>query len=168
MEEPVKQILQNILNWCIDNITFITIVLLSVIEISPIKVNPVKAFCTWFGKILLNDVIDSIKKIEKRQAEQKEELEQLKSDVDKRFNKIEHVRNMDTMDSIRWDILQFANSCRHGKQHTLDEFKHIIRQNNKYEKLVEIEGVENGVYELEYKYILKVYKQCQDNDSFLK
>ena len=62
-------------------------------------------------------------------------------------------------DRIRWEILDFANSCRNNQQHTKDEFQHIITLNDKYEKLLALTGDTNGVFEAEYRYIQKIYTE---------
>jgi len=75
--------------------------------------------------------------------------------------------NENEKDRIRWEILDFANSCRNNQQHTKDEFQHIITLNDKYEKLLALTGDTNGVFEAEYRYIQKIYTECQEKNDFL-
>lgn len=70
-------------------------------------------------------------------------------------------------DRIRWEVLEFANSCRNGRKHTQDEFKHIITLNKKYQKLLKATNDENGVFELEYEYIKKLYAKRLEKNDFL-
>ena len=70
-------------------------------------------------------------------------------------------------DRIRWEILDFANSCRNGRKHTKDEFEHIITLNKKYRKLLKATGDENGVFEMEYEYIKKLYAKRLEKNDFL-
>ena len=46
-------------------------------------------------------------------------------------------RMTDEKDRIRYEVLDFANSCRNGRRHTKDEFQHIIDLNDKYEVLLD-------------------------------
>ena len=39
-------------------------------------------------------------------------------------------------DRIRWEILDFANSCHNGRNHTKDEFDHIMILNDKNKALL--------------------------------
>lgn len=71
-------------------------------------------------------------------------------------------------DRIRWEILDFANSCHNGRNHTKDEFDHIMTLNDKYKKLLIRTEDKNGVFDIEYKYISKLYEEKRNNDGFLK
>lgn len=108
------------------------------VEIIPIKFSPLR----WIGKRINSDI--------------KDELNELTETIDK-----------NEMDRIRYEVLAFANSCKNKRIHTNDEFQHIVDLNDKYEKLIEKHGVENGVFKTEYAYILDVYKRCLDKDAFL-
>ena len=112
------------------------------VEITPIKVNPLSWLLKWVGSKVNGEMIKRIEKLE---------------------------ANVDTneMDRIRWEVLDFANSCRNGRRHTQDEFEHIITLVKKYEVLLEKLGKENGVFEMEYKYIVKLYEKCQQENDFI-
>ena len=119
------------------------------IEITPIKVNPWKAIFNWIGKSItgnacskLDGVIIKIDNIEKDVTENEK-------------------------DRIRWEILDFANTCRNGRKHTRDEFQHIIDLNIKYKKLLEKTNDENGVFSIEMKYIEKIYAERLEKNDFL-
>ena len=112
------------------------------VEITPIKINPLSWLLKWIGSKVNGEMIKRIEKLE---------------------------ANVDTneMDRIRWEVLDFANSCRNGRRHTQDEFEHIITLVKKYEALLEKLGKENGVFEMEYKYIVKLYEKCQQENDFI-
>ena len=112
------------------------------VEITPIKINPLSWLLKWIGSKVNGEMIKRIDKLE---------------------------ANVDTneMDRIRWEVLDFANSCRNGRRHTQDEFEHIITLVKKYEALLEKLGKENGVFEMEYKYIVKLYEKCQQENDFI-
>lgn len=111
-------------------------------EVSKIKVNPISFILRWAGKRMFEP-------------------------FDARLEAVEKKIDENEMDRIRWEVLDFANSCRNNKQHTKEEFDHIVDLNDKYHKLLEKYDVENGVFDVEYAYILKLYKRCQDQNDFL-
>jgi aspartyl/asparaginyl-tRNA synthetase len=76
-------------------------------------------------------------------------------------------RKADEKDRIRYEVLDFANSCRNGRRHTRDEFQHIIDMNDKYEKLLRETNDKNGVFVEEYRYIVELYHKCQKENDFL-
>lgn len=84
-----------------------------------------------------------------------------------KVNEIENSVMENEKDRIRWEILDFANSCRNGRKHTKDEFEHIVTLNKKYRKLLKATGDENGVFEMEYEYIKKLYAKRLEKNDFL-
>ena len=127
----------------------IIIVAAACFEISPIKINPVSAFLKWLGRRLNGEIHGKLESLEGK-------FDRLAEDVD--GNRVEQ---------IRWEILDFANSCRHKRKHTKDEFTHILQQHSKYEELTQKRGIENGVIDEEYKYIVELYNRCCHENSFL-
>lgn len=122
---------------------YLIAVLLACVEVSPIKINPIRWLLSKIGDGLNGDIKDQIK--------------ELRHDVDE-----------NEMDAIRWEVLNFANSCRHGCRHSKDEFEHVIRQNAKYHQLLNRTNRENGVFDLEYKYIREIYeRRLRDNDFLI-
>ena len=71
------------------------------------------------------------------------------------------------IDELRWNILNFANDCRHGTRHTKEEFDHVIKCHTEYEKIIEENGLENGQVDTDYKYIEKIYYKCMVDNDFL-
>ena len=134
--------MQNFITWLGDYWLVAALLGAGLVEVTPIKINPL----SWLLKLIGSKVNgEMIKRIDKLEA------------------------NVDTneMDRIRWEVLDFANSCRNGRRHTQDEFEHIITLVKKYEKLLEKLGRENGVFEMEYKYIVKLYEKCQQENDFI-
>ncbi len=119
------------------------------IDISPIKISPIKALFRFLGRMLNADVVKELKALKTAQQRQQEAID------------------ANEMDRIRWEILEFANSCRHGRLHTKDEFQHIIAQRDKYEGLCQRHSVTNGVFDAEYEYILRINRRCQDENTYL-
>lgn len=111
-------------------------------EVTKIKVNPISFLLRWAGKRMFEP-------------------------FNERLNGLERTIDENKIDAIKWEILEFANSCRNNRRHTKEEFDHIIEQNDKYHKLLDKYDMENGVFDAEYAYILKLYKRCQEQNDFL-
>lgn len=135
--------------WLSHNIIQIIIIGSIFIQITPIKWNPISSLIKWFGKLLTEDVSNKV-----------EELTETTTNLTKEVTENEK-------DRIRWEILDFANSCRNGRKHTHDEFKHIITLNDKYKKLLEKTHDKNGVFDAEYDYIKKLYAERLEKNDFL-
>lgn len=125
-------------------------VILSIfIEITPIKINPISMLLKFIGRNI--------------NAELKAEISAVKADVQKIDNKVDN----NEIDRIRWEILDFANSCRNKHRHTREEFLHIINLNEKYHKILDERGMTNGQIDIEYEYIEGLYRKCLEENSFL-
>lgn len=96
-------------------------------------------------------------------AKMRGEIEQIKAEQ----RELRAERKADEKDRIRYEVLDFANSCRNGRRHTRDEFQHIIDMNDKYEKLLRETNDKNGVFVEEYRYIVELYHKCQIENDFL-
>ena len=126
-------------DWCLAHWSFVAFVLAIFIQITPaIKWNPITAL----GNLLLGSI--------------RKELASIREQMDE-----------DKTDTIRWEVLNFATSCRNGVLHTKDDFEHVIDQNDKYHKLLQKTGDTNGVFEEEYNYILRIYHDRQEKNDFL-
>lgn len=112
----------------------------TLIQIAPIKVNP----WSWLRK-KLSDLIYG--EVRKDIREIKEEVTEMK------------VQNW------RWNVLDFANSCKNGRRHTLDEWRHTMSQLAEYERYIERNEISNGVFEEDARYLRESYQEhCKTND----
>lgn len=130
--------------------------LASIIEITPIKWDPLTAILSWFGARLNKRIQKDVEVLTDSVNAQAKKTDDLAAKLD-----------MNEIDRIRWEILNFSNSCRHGVRHTKDEFVHIIDQHDKYNKILKDRSLKNGLITLEYEYIEDIYKQCLEKNSFL-
>lgn len=140
---------KQIVDWIGQHLWTIILVVSLFIQFTPIKINPWSSLFKWIGKLIVGD---ACKKID---------------EVMEKVNKIEQDVVVNEKDRIRWEILDFANSCRNDRKHTKDEFEHIITLNKKYRKLLEETHDTNGVFELEYDYIQKLYAERLVKNDFL-
>lgn len=145
--------------WILSHPLSSIVVFTGIIQIVPIKINPWSALFKWISKLITGDacskidgLIDKVNKID---------------GLVEKVNKIEENITTNEKDRIRWEILDFANSCRNGRRHTKDEFQHIVELNDKYRKLLDLTHDTNGVFETEYDYIKKLYAERLEKNDFL-
>lgn len=131
--------MQRIFDWVLAHWSFCAFVLAIFVQTTPaIKWNPL----TWLGNLFLGSV--------------RKDISEVRDLVDE-----------NEKDRIRWEVLDFANSCRNGIRHTKDEFQHIITLNGKYKRLLKKTNDENGVFDAEYEYIMDLYAERQRKNDFL-
>lgn len=63
------------------------------------------------------------------------------------------------IDDMRWEINNFATKVSEGKPCNKDSFKHCIHVYEKYEKILQENGLENGEVEISMELINDTYKQ---------
>lgn len=63
------------------------------------------------------------------------------------------------IDDMRWEINNFATNVSEGKPCNKDSFTHCIHIFEKYEKILEENGLENGEVELSMELINDAYKK---------
>ena len=139
---------QQILDWIGQHIVHIILVLSVFIQIAPVKINPWTSLIKWIGKVLTYNINEKLIKMETN-------LNILSTSVDE-----------NQKDRIRWEVLDFSNSCKQGKRHSKDQFQHIITLNDKYKKLLKRTEDKNGVFDAEYAYIQRIYKKLQETNDF--
>lgn len=137
-------------DWIGRNLWQIAIIVSLFIQISPIKINPWTSLAKWIGKILMGEACGKM------------------DDVVKNLNSLTTEVRDNEKDRIRWEILDFANSCHNGRKHTRDEYRHIDKLNTKYRKLLEETGDTNGEFEIEYQYIKELYEERIRKNDFLE
>ena len=158
---------QQIWAWIGNHLWLFILGIPSIIQIVPIKINPWTAVIKWVGKIITNDACskmdDILTKINK--------IDQLETKIDNLKTEVNDVK-WDAMtnekDRIRWEILDFANSCHNGRRHTKDEFRHIDKLNKKYIELLKKTNDTNGEFDMEYKYIQALYEERTRKNDFLQ
>ena len=68
------------------------------------------------------------------------------------------------IDDWRYEILNFCTELSNGKNFNREAFDHIKRIHDKYDKLLESRGMENGLVDESIKYIDEIYHQYLKND----
>jgi hypothetical protein len=134
---------EKVLRWAADHWGSILVVLSLFIQWTPsIKWNPWTSLFKWVGNVINGDIRKTITSMAKAIDDNEK-------------------------DRIRWEVLDFANSCRNDRRHSKDEFEHIVALNKKYNGLLKKTGDSNGVFEAEYEYIEDLYKERLRKNDFL-
>lgn len=119
---------------------------LSLIEIVPVKIDPWTKLFAWIGHSISDAVVGDIKG---DLAEFKRDFEQTKAN------------------DMRWNILNFANSCRRGEKHGKDEWRHVMSQIAEYEEYTAEKGIVNGVIDEDSKFLRELYHNRNLKNDFL-
>ena len=122
---------------------------ITLIEIAPIKINPWATLFNWIGKMINGDIQTEIK-------EMKDDLTELKKDFESK-----------KAEDMRWEILNFANSCRRGVEHGKDAWRHTMSQLAEYESYTEKKHITNGVIEEDAHYLRELYQERNRKNDFL-
>ena len=144
---PMTQ--QDVWTWISNNLVQLILICSVFIQISPLKIDPWSKVLKWVGKIMNAD-------LEKKIEDFTETITDLEKTVDE-----------NEKDRIRWEVLDFANSCRNNRRHTKDEFEHIVTLNKKYKRLLKKTDDTNGVFDVEYEYIKELYAERLRKNDFL-
>lgn len=142
----------NIVDYLKDIFTNPTVIIFGAItlfEIVPIKINPWSTLFRWIGKAI--------------NGELKEQLSDLSSDVSELKSDFE----MKKAEDMRWEILEFANTCRIGNEHSKDEWRHVMNQVSEYEEYTERKGITNGVIEEDTRFLRELYHERNLRNDFL-
>lgn len=116
--------------------------LITLVEFAPIKINPWKFIGRVIQKLLFGDILSELEKLKKEMKE-------------------------DKIASIRWRVLDFANSCMQSRKHTREEWEHCIGELSVYENYCAENKIPNGVMEETAKYLRYTYQQRLIKNDFL-
>lgn len=131
----------------------IIIGVLSLIEVVPVRINPWTKLFSWVGHSISDAVVGDIKD---DLAETKQKVSEFKRDFEQT-----------KANDMRWNILNFANSCRRGEKHGKDEWRHVMAQIAEYEEYTEEKGIVNGVIDEDSKFLRELYHSRNFKNDFL-
>ena len=140
---------EQIIEWIGEHIVAVLLTLSVFIQIAPIKINPWSSLIKWIGRTLNAHLQIQV-------ADLKSAVQKINDDIDD-----------NEKDRIRWQVLDFATSCREGRFHTKDEFQHIFKLKDKYEALLAKTNDTNGYFDEQYKYIKDIYHKRQEKNDFI-
>lgn len=131
---------------------------------------PIRNFIVWIIKKINGNIdknAEMIEKIDDVKTCLSKEVENVRVELTQKIQEVSDSNDNNEMKRIRWEILDFANSCKNKRKHTQDEYRHIIEIHDDYEKLLAKTGSENGFLDAEYEYILRQYADKQKENDFL-
>jgi len=135
--------MEKVLRWAADHWGGIVVALSLFIQWTPsIKWNPWTSLFKWIGNVINGDM--------------RKDLANMAKCIDD-----------NEKDRIRWEVLDFANSCRNERKHSKDEFEHIVALDKKYKGLLKKTNDSNGVFDAEYEYIFELYRERLRKNDFL-
>lgn len=138
--------MDSIVKWVVAAVTALS----AIVEIEPhIKVKPWSWILRRIGRLLNAETLEGLKQTNK-------ELNELAKKMD------DH-----EIDQLRWNILDFANSCRNGRHHSKEEFAHVFSAFDNYERILDERGKSNGQVKQDFAFIQKIYDRCLEENSFL-
>ena len=130
-----------ILNFINENSSLVLLGAVTLVEIAPIEINPWSKIGNWLGTLLVGDL--------------KEDFATLKKDFEE-----------SRANNMRWNILNFARSCRYGEEHSEEEWNYAIAQLKMYETFCEEKDIENGVVEETAVYLRELYQERLHKNDF--
>lgn len=107
-------------------------------------------------------LITTVQNLNNLQAKQESDMEQSIKHDKLIKQDLAHLTNMFVqmeIDNIRWNILKFCTDLSNGKKAQRESYDYIFKQYDKYEKMLEENGLTNGLVEQSIAYIREQYYQ---------
>ena len=98
-----------------------------------------------------------IRDLAKTHKDDTEKINGEENEIRKDITKLTNMFLDKQIDDMRYEILDFASSLSSGRKHNRESFDHILRIYQKYEGILEENGMENGLVEESIKYIQEAY-----------
>lgn len=147
--EQLLQAITDLFDWLLNNLWITILGSITLIQVSPIKLDP----WTWIGKLFRSFFT---KDLDKRLNEIRNDIEAIKGTIAD-----------DKVENARWNILDFANSCRQGRRHTKEEWDHCIQSIYWYTDYCLAHNINNGVLTECEDYLKDTYRKILEKDDFL-
>lgn len=99
--------------------------------------------------------------LEELEKQRKLDREKAVAENQKLFDKIDILSKMfldKQIDDIRWEILDFASAIANNQSYGKESWDHILKQYEKYEKILEENNLENGQVTMSMEFIKEQYK----------
>lgn len=108
---------------------------------------------------LLIQTSKNLTDLQKKHEEDVKRSDQRDEEISNDIKKLTQMFVDKEIDDMRWSINSFATSVSEGKPCNKDSFKHCIHVYEKYEKILEENGLENGEVEISMELINEAYKK---------
>lgn len=108
---------------------------------------------------LLIQTSQNLAVLQKQRQEDVENSDRRDEEISSDIKKLTRMFIDKEIDDMRWEINHFATKVSEGRPCNKDSFKHCIHVYEKYEKILEENGLENGEVEISMELINDAYKQ---------
>ena len=138
----------------------IAVSLTAIIGLLSLVFKPIRKIIIWVYKRVTgakdkNEAV--LKRIADVETTLSNKVDEVRVDLTQMIQEVSDSNDKNEKNRIRWEILDFANSCKNGREHTQDEFRHVIELKDEYEALLKKTGEKNGYFDAEFEYILHLY-----------
>ena len=145
----------------------VALILSVVFQVSKIPINPWGWLLRTISSAITKEVNAQLKQIEaEKERDNKEVLDSL-TKIREDIAEIYKTLDLDKIDNIRGEILNFADSIYNGENHSREQYHRIIEKNGTYHELLEKRNLNNGVLDLAMQTILNSYHEHEENNSFI-
>lgn len=108
---------------------------------------------------LLIQTSQNLAVLQKQRQEDVENSDRRNEEISSDIKKLTRMFIDKEIDDMRWEINHFATKVSEGRPCNKDSYKHCIHIYEKYEKILEENGLENGEVEISMELINDSYKQ---------
>lgn len=108
---------------------------------------------------LLIQTSQNLAVLQKQRQEDVENSDRRDEEISSDIKKLTRLFIDKEIDDMRWEINHFATKVSEGRPCNKDSYKHCIHIYEKYEKILEENGLENGEVEISMELINDSYKQ---------
>lgn len=145
----------------------VALILSVVFQVSKIPINPWGWLLRKISSAITKEVNAQLKQIKtEKEQDNKEVLDSL-TQIREDIAEIYKTLDLDKIDNIRGEILNFADSIYNGENHSREQYHRIIEKNGTYHELLEKRNLTNGVLDLAMQTILNSYQEHEENNSFI-
>lgn len=88
----------------------------------------------------------------------KENQESLKNGLDE----IKHLIINNSIESMRWEILDFSNAIMSGREYNKEQYDHVLNTHERYMKILEENNMTNGQTTASFGFIKKHYDELME------
>lgn len=110
-------------------------------------------------RALLQQTSHKLSDLQKKQEADRKHSDKRDEEIRSDIRKLTDMFVDKQIDDMRWEINNFATTVSEGRPCSKDSFTHCIRTYEKYEKILEENGLENGEVEISMDLIQEAYRQ---------
>ena len=114
----------------------------------------------------LDDREDELYKKQKGYHEQsiqiRDKLKDNQEDLKTDLQEIKSLIISNSIESMRWEILDFSNAIMSGREYNKEQYDHVINTHERYEKILQENGMTNGQTSASFEFIKRHYDELME------